>query len=59
MGYSHTNSKGKKYYLNSIKAKNGQTLYFFSKEPKKPCEMPEGRTVVENPLTFLPILKKK
>ena len=59
MGYEHSNSAGKKYYLNSMVAKNGKSLYFFSKEPKKPCELPQGYIVSENPLTKLPILKKK
>lgn len=59
MGYEHTNSKGQKYYLNSIIAKNGKPLYFFSKEPKSPVDMPEGFIIVESPLTALPLLKKK
>ena len=59
MGYEHTNSKGTKYFLNSILAKNGRTLFFFSKEPKKPIELPEGYTIIESPLTKLPLLKKK
>ena len=59
MGYEHTNSKGQKYFLNSVMAKNGRSLYFFSKEPKNPIELPEGYIIVENPLTKLPLLKKK
>ncbi len=59
MGYEHTNSKGQKYYLNNAVGKNGQTIYFFSKQPKKPVDMPEGFKVIESPLTKLPILKKK
>lgn len=59
MGYEHTNSKGQKYFLNSVMAKNGRPLYFFSKEPKSPVDMPEGFIIVENPLTKLPLLKKK
>ncbi len=60
MPYEHTNSKGKKYFLNStIGGRNGRTIYFFSKEPKSPCGLPEGYEVAENPLTNLPLLKKK
>jgi len=59
MGYEHTNSKGQKYFLNSTIAKNGRMLYFFSKEVKSAEELPEGYTIVENPLTKLPLLKKK
>jgi len=57
--YEHTNSKGTKYVLNKIIAKNGRTLYFFSKEPKSPTDLPEGYTIIESPLTKLPLLKKK
>tara|TARA_Y100000310_G_C20703935_1_gene832881 strand:- start:17086 stop:17265 length:180 start_codon:yes stop_codon:yes gene_type:complete len=59
MGYEHTNSQGKKYFLNSTVAKNGRNLYFFSKEPKNPIDLPEGFTIIESPLTKLPLLKKK
>jgi len=59
MGYEHINSKGTKYFLNSTLAKNGRTLFFFSKEPKKPIMLPEGYTIIESPLTKLPLLKKK
>ena len=60
MGYEHVNSKGIKYSLNStLGGRNGKSIYFFSKEPKSPCELPAGFAIVENPLTKLPILKKK
>ncbi len=60
MGYEHTNSAGKKYYLNStLGGRNGKTIYFFSKEPKSPCGLPAGYAIAESPLTKLPILKKK
>ena len=60
MAYEHTNSRGIKYFLNStLGGRNGKTIYFFSKEPKSPCELPAGFVIVENPLTKLPILKKK
>ncbi|HLC92416.1 MAG TPA: hypothetical protein VJH23_01775 [archaeon] len=60
MGYEHVNSKGIKYFLNSaLGGRNGKNIYFFSKEPKSACELPAGFVIVENPLTKLPILKKK
>ncbi|MCR4335485.1 MAG: hypothetical protein NUV57_03025 [archaeon] len=59
MGYEHTNSKGIKYYLNSTVGKNGRSLFFFSKEPKQPIDLPEGYSIIESPLTKLPLLKKK
>jgi len=59
MGYEHANSMGTKYHLNSVVGKNGRTLFFFSKEPKNPADLPEGYIIVESPLTKLPILKKK
>ena len=47
-----------------MKLKGGkvQTIYFFSaRKPKsgKPCDLPKGYKVVENPRTGLPFLKKK
>lgn len=60
MGYEHVNSKGIKYFLNStLGGRNGRTIYFFSKEPKSPCDLPAGFVIAENPLTKLPLLKKK
>lgn len=60
MPCEHTNSKGIKYFLNStLGGRNGRVIYFFSKEPRNPCEMPAGFVIAENPLTKLPILKKK
>ena len=60
MGYEHVNSRGAKYYLNStLGGKNKKTIYFFSKEPKSLCDLPEGFIIAESPLTGLPILKRK
>ncbi|MCR4368703.1 MAG: hypothetical protein NUV67_02230 [archaeon] len=59
MGYAHVNSKGQKYFLNStLGGRNKKTIYFFSKEPKSPIDLPEGFEIAENPLTKLPLLKK-
>lgn len=57
MAYSHTNSKGVTYYLNSkevtLRGGRVQTIYYFSKDerPENPenCELPEGYKVNENP----------
>ncbi len=53
MAYSHTNSKGKTYYLHSkateLKNGNTQTIYFFRKEVTDGAldEVPEGLMVSE------------
>ena len=64
MGYSHTNSKGKTYFLHSkdvvLKGGRNQTIYYFAKEAKAgACDLPAGKTVVENTKTGLPFLKGK
>jgi len=67
MVYEYTSKKsGKKYklYTRDVKLKGGkiQTIYFFSaRKPKsgKPCDLPKGYEVVENPRTGLPFLRKK
>ena len=64
MAYSHTNSRGKTYFLHSkettLKNGNTQTLYFFAKEEKEGAidEIPEGREVSETK-NGLPVLKRK
>ena len=62
MGYSHQNSKGKTYFLHSkdvvLKGGRNQTIYYFAKEAKAgACDLPAGKTVVENTKTGLPFLK--
>jgi hypothetical protein len=65
MGYTHTNSKGVKYYLNSkeVTLRGGklQTIYYFSKDDRpEACELPEGMTVNENPRNgFLTVKRNK
>ncbi len=66
--YSHTNSKGKTYYLFSkdVQRKNSekvQTIYYFAKDPKnskgKPlAKVPKDRVVSETKTGML-VLKKK
>lgn len=65
MGYTHTNSKGVKYYLNSkevtLRGGKKQTIYYFSKDDRpEACELPEGMTVNENPRNgFLTVKRNK
>lgn len=55
MAYSHTNSKGVTYYLNSkavvLRGGKEQTIYYFSKDerPEAVQGLPEGMEVNENP----------
>ena len=55
MGYEHTNSKGKKYYLHA----RGKLFYFAGAEKENVIDLPEGYDIVENERTGLPMLKKK
>ncbi len=65
--YEHTNSKGVTYYLHKqdVQLRGGkkQTIYFFAKKAKNdkgtPTELPEDRTVQENPRNGFLTLKKK
>lgn len=55
MAYTHTNSKGVTYYLNSkevtLRGGKVQRIYYFSKDerPETIDELPEGMVVNENP----------
>lgn len=54
MGYTHTNSKGVKYYLNTkqvtLRGGKVQTIYYFSKDERpEACDLPAGFVVNENP----------
>jgi hypothetical protein len=63
MAYSHTNSKGRTYYLHSQETvlKNGgtQVIYFFAKDVRDNAidGVPAGYVVAES-RNGLPILKK-
>ena len=68
MAYSHTNSKGVKYYLHktevTLRGGKPQTIYFFAKVEKNekgtPCDLPADRIVKENPRNgFLTVSKKE
>lgn len=55
MAYSHTNSKGVKYFLNSkevtLRGGKKQVIFYFSKDerPEAVAELPAGMVVNENP----------
>ena len=54
MGYTHTNSKGVTYYLNSkkvtLRGGKEQTIYYFSKDERpEATDLPSGFVVNENP----------
>ena len=64
MGYKHTNSKGKTYFLycKDVQLKGGreQRIYYFAKDSRpEACDLPAGKTVVESPKTGLPFVKGK
>jgi hypothetical protein len=64
MGYKHTNSKGKSYFLNTkdveLKGGRNQTIYYFSKDSRpEACDLPDSKVVVESPKTGLPFCKGK
>ncbi|HUC90309.1 MAG TPA: hypothetical protein VMR45_05900, partial [Patescibacteria group bacterium] len=66
MAYTHTNSKGVTYYLNSkqvtLRGGKVQTIYYFSKDerPETINELPEGMIVVENDKNgFLTVKRQK
>ena len=65
MTFSHTNSKGRTYYLHgkvvTLKGGRQQMIYYFAKEVKEFAldELPDDREVMESPRTGLPILRKK
>lgn len=66
MAYKHTNQKGTDYYLHKREVQlrgsgKKQTIYFFARDVRDGAldDIPAGYTVVENPRTGLPILKRK
>jgi len=63
MAYAHTNSKGQTYFLHgkmvTLRGGRKQQIYYFAREEKADAldELPEGKVVVENKKTGLPMLK--
>lgn len=64
-GYSHTNSKGVTYHLNSklvtLRGGKEQRIYYFSKDVRpEATDLPDGYNVQENPRNgFLTVSRKK
>lgn len=64
-GYSHTNSKGVTYHLNSkkvtLRGGKEQTIFYFSKDVRpEATDLPDGYNVGENPRNgFLTVSRKK
>jgi len=57
--YIYTNKKGKKFWLH-MRKRGKSTIYFFSKDPRGAINsLPRGFTVIENPKTGLPFVKRK
>jgi hypothetical protein len=54
MGFEYTNKRNIKYYLHA----RGK-LMFFSKDPTDSVDLPSHLSVMENPKTGLPMVKKK
>jgi hypothetical protein len=65
MAYSHTNSKGVKYFLNSkkvtLRGGKEQTIFYFSKDerPEAIKELPATMEVNENPRNGFLTVKRK
>jgi len=59
MGYKHINSRNEAYYLHAREGRGGAKLFFFSKKEEDSIDLPENLTVIENPRSFLPMVKKK
>jgi hypothetical protein len=65
--YAHTNSKGVTYYLHkkdvTLRGGKEQTIYFFTKSEKgakgEPTDLPENKTVTENPRNGFLTVKNK
>lgn len=65
MAYTHKNSKGVTYHLNSkdvvLRGGKKQTIYYFSKDNRpEATDLPDGMSVNENPRNgFLTVSRKK
>jgi hypothetical protein len=65
MAFSYTNSKGQTYYLHSkqvtLKGNLQMQIYYFKREVDSEFAidaLPEGREVVENKRTGLPLVRR-
>jgi len=65
MGYTHKNSKGVTYYLNSkkvtLRGGKEQVIYYFSKDERKDsaADLPDGFKVIESERNGFVTLKRK
>ena len=59
MVYSYKNKKEITYYLHSREGRGGAKLFFFSKSAEESIDLPPEFNVIENPVTGLPMVKKK
>ena len=64
MAYTHTNSQGTTYHLNSkqvtLRGGKVQTIYYFSKDERpEASDLPAGFVVNENPRNGFLTLKRK
>jgi hypothetical protein len=66
MPYTYTNKKGETYYLHgkdvTLQGGRKQRIHYFARQPKAGEALesvPPGHTVVENPRTGLPFLKRE
>lgn len=65
MGYTHKNSKGVTYYLNSkkvtLRGGKEQVIYYFSKDerPESAADLPDGFQVIESERNGFVTLKRK
>ncbi len=64
MGYTHVNSKGVKYYLNSkvvtLRGGKKQPIFYFSKDERKDtaADLPSGFKVIESERNGFVTLKR-
>ena len=63
MVYKYTNSKGKDWYLHTVKSTRGYNLYYFSgiekARPDRQIDLPPEFEVIENPRSGLPVVRRK
>jgi len=59
MAYSHTNSRGKTYWLHTREGRGGARLFFFSSSSEGAIDLPDSLEVFENERTGLPMVRKK
>jgi len=61
--YTHTNSKGVQYYLNTkevtLRGGRQQSIYYFTRDQRpEGCALPDGFEVAENPRNGFLVVKR-